>query len=116
MGIVISGTKLASIRKERLKEAIIEADVRAEKESMAQVVRIAADGEQVTITWENTGARTAPTGSPEPSADGFIGNKRSKIFHDPRCANLPGEKNRVTFDDYDQALAAGYTPCGNCLE
>lgn len=75
-----------------------------------------SDGEQVTITWENTGARTAPAGSPEPSADGFIGNKRSKIFHDPRCANLPGEKNRVTFDDYDQALAAGYTPCGNCLE
>lgn len=32
------------------KEAIIEADVRAEKESMAQVVRIAADGEQVVKT------------------------------------------------------------------
>ena len=45
----------------------------------------------------------------------FIGNVNSHKFHAPDCANLPTEKNRIIFGTYEQAIEAGYTPCGSCL-
>ncbi|MGE5405305.1 MAG: MBL fold metallo-hydrolase [Candidatus Saccharibacteria bacterium] len=44
----------------------------------------------------------------------FIGNRRSHKFHLIQCDNLPGEQNRVYFDDREEAVAAGYSPCGSC--
>ncbi len=44
----------------------------------------------------------------------YIGNKNSKRFHLPTCDNLPLEKNRVRFDSREEALDAGFTPCGQC--
>lgn len=44
-----------------------------------------------------------------------IGNKNSKVFHRPTCKRLPKEKNRVIFDNREEALAAGYdNPCDYC--
>ena len=48
-------------------------------------------------------------------AEGFIGNRNSKAFHSPDCTGLPSERNRVEFSTYDEAIAAGYTPCAGCL-
>ena len=31
------------------------------------------------------------------------------------CASLPAEQNRTLFDSYEDAINAGYTPCGNCM-
>ena len=71
-----------------------------------------SDGQEITFTWENQ--HTQP--SDIPSADTrYIGNKNSKKFHLPTCSGLPAENNQVIFDRYTDAIAQGYTPCGNCL-
>lgn len=69
-----------------------------------------SDGTQVHFTWEN--AQSQPQ---IPQGQGFIGNVSSKKFHTPTCPNLPAPKNQVSFETYQQALDAGYAPCGNCL-
>ena len=42
--------------------------------------------------------------------------RRSKKFHLPTCPNLPAEKNQILFSSYDEAMAAGYTPCSSCIK
>ena len=78
-----------------------------------------ADGTDVTVATGRHAAVTNPTevdGSGQKAeAQEFIGNKNSKKFHLPTCSGLPEEKNRVVFSDFDEAEAAGYTPCGNCI-
>lgn len=72
-----------------------------------------ADGTEVSFTWEDqTGA---PSNAEPGEAVIYIGNKNSEKFHAPGCSSLPSEKNRVEFDSYEAAVAAGYTPCGSCL-
>jgi hypothetical protein len=39
---------------------------------------------------------------------GFVGNKRTRIFHAATGAHLPSEGNRVYFDSTDEAIAAGF--------
>ena len=81
-----------------------------------------SDGNIVTFIWERGGASPiVPSGSC-PSIPGttapastYIGNKNSKKLHLPSCSNLPGEANQVIFQDYDTAIAEGYTPCSKCL-
>ena len=47
---------------------------------------------------------------------GYIGNVNSKKFHLPSCANLPAEKNQILFSSYEEAIAAGYSPCSSCIK
>ena len=47
-------------------------------------------------------------------AEGFIGNRKSKVFHRPSCPNLPAERNRIPFDSREDAIDAGFKACGNC--
>jgi len=64
-----------------------------------------------------SGASThAGTGSTcdTPVADTYIGNKSSKKFHLPTCSYLPDRDHQVTFDSREDAIAAGYSPCGHC--
>ena len=76
----------------------------------------ASNGSEITFTWGNQNAQPdAAEPGDEPEETVFIGNKNSKKFHTDTCANLPSEENRVTFESYDAAIDAGYTPCGNCL-
>lgn len=49
-----------------------------------------------------------------PIADAYIGNKNSHIFHHSTCSYLPDAANQITFDSRDEAIAAGYEPCGHC--
>lgn len=44
------------------------------------------------------------------------GNKNSKIYHRPDCPsyNRIADKNRVEFDNAQQAIASGYRLAGNC--
>ena len=74
---------------------------------------VTADGSDVQITWQN---QSAQPGDVEPADTTYIGNKNSKKLHTPDCSNLPGEQNRVEFHDYNEAIDAGYTPCGNCMK
>ena len=46
----------------------------------------------------------------------YIGNRNSMKYHRAGCryaAQVKAE-NRITFDSAEQALTAGYTPCGAC--
>ncbi len=71
-----------------------------------------SDGENVSFTWENQNAQPEDV---EPADSCFIGNKNSRIFHSPSCTNLPAERNQVIFSRYQDAIDAGYSPCGSCL-
>ena len=73
---------------------------------------VTADGSDVQITWQN---QSGQPGDVEQAEITYIGNKNSKKLHLPSCSNLPSEGNRVEFDDYNEAIAAGYAPCGNCM-
>ena len=75
-------------------------------------IQAVSDGKEVTFTWQN---QSAVPENVEPTAQVFIGNKNSKNFHSPDCANLPSEKNAVEFSSYQEAVDAGYAPCGSCL-
>lgn len=48
------------------------------------------------------------------NSDGYIGNASTKKFHVPSCSYLPDSSNRTYFDTRDEALGAGYSPCGHC--
>ena len=74
-------------------------------------ILVTTDGIDVQITWENQNAQPS-----EYESGTYIGNKNSKKVHTSDCANLPSESNRVAFDSYDAAIAAGYTPCGTCMK
>ena len=61
---------------------------------------------------------TAPE-TPKPTAAvqaAYVGNRNSMKFHSADCryaAQVKAE-NRIAFDSAEQALIAGYTPCGAC--
>jgi len=76
-------------------------------------IQAVSDGHEVVFTWQNQNA--VPEDAEYVGELIFIGNKNSKTFHSSLCENLPSEKNRVEFDSYDEAIAAGYKPCGSCL-
>lgn len=71
-----------------------------------------SDGETVSFRWENQNAQPEDV---VPADSRFIGNKNSKKFHAPGCTNLPTEKNQVIFDSYQDAIDAGFSPCGSCI-
>ncbi len=76
-----------------------------------------SDGENITFTWKNGQVmpETPETEATEGESQLYIGNKNSKKLHLPTCKSLPSEKNQVIFDSYEEAIAAGYTPCSNCM-
>ncbi|MBQ7801340.1 MAG: MBL fold metallo-hydrolase [Oscillospiraceae bacterium] len=71
-----------------------------------------SDGQTITVTWENSQKEPADV---EPADTRYIGNANSRKFHSSTCGSLPKEENRVYFDSYEEAIEAGYTPCGSCL-
>ena len=75
-----------------------------------------SDAKTVTFTWGNQNAQPDDVTPGEPVEQTFIGNINSKKFHTPECSNLPKEENQIRFNSYQEAIDAGYTPCGNCLE
>lgn len=75
-------------------------------------IQAVSDGKEVTFTWQN---QSAVPENVEAAPQVFIGNKNSKVFHAPDCKNLPSEKNAVQFSSYQEAMDAGFTPCGSCL-
>ena len=71
-----------------------------------------SDGTAVTFTTEKDAAPAV--GREEAESSGYIGNLNSHVFHRESCGGLPTEKNRVYFDSREEAVTAGYTPCGRC--
>ena len=75
-----------------------------------------SDGKEVTFTTQEEGQPAAgrEDGAQPETETVYIGNKNSQVFHLETCPNLPKEENQVLFTDRQEALDAGYTPCGNC--
>jgi len=93
-----------------------DADVVVYRTDLQGTITCVSDGKTVAFTTErNADAVTNPT---QQSAveEYYIGNINTKKFHRPSCSGLPKEENRVVFDAYDEAVEAGYDPCGNCLK
>lgn len=46
----------------------------------------------------------------------YIGNKKSKIFHNPKCSSVKRmrDENKVIFDSREEALNTGFRPCKRC--
>lgn len=62
----------------------------------------------------STGEEYEPTEEKPQSVFTYIGNRKSKTYHTDICPNLPGEKNRITFNSKEDAENSGYKKCGNC--
>ncbi len=87
-------------------------------------IRIASDGEQLTVTTERTAAESleeaGPAAAEQTEAETvptYILNLNTKKFHDPSCPSVdeihPGNKAEFT-GTREELLAAGYDPCGRC--
>lgn len=57
-----------------------------------------------------------PPAAVEPVADGVIGNKNSKKFHELWCSSIGDMKdsNKVQIESAEAAIAKGYEPCQRC--
>lgn len=88
-----------------------DADVMLYRTDMQGHIVCTSDGERVTFRTEKEAAVTNPTQKTE----NFIGNKNSLVFHRDTCSGLPKEQNRVFFDSYEDAVEAGFSPCGRCV-
>ncbi len=102
-----------------------DADVTLHRTDRQGHIVAVSDGIDISFTWGNTSVKpntpespkddhTKPSAEPTESKLQYIGHKTSKTLHLPTCSSLPAEANRVYFDDYDEAIAAGYRPCSRC--
>ena len=67
------------------------------------------DGKDISFSAEGKSTQTAVV------LDGkYVGNINSMKFHKDSCNPLPTEKNRIYFADREEAVEAGYVPCGSC--
>ena len=121
MGVISCGTgnKYGHPHEETL-SILRDAKVDVYRTDLQGTITIGSDGQNFTVGTEHfvPDSQLNPT---DPSASStaqqaYIGNVNSKKFHLPTCANLPAEKNQVLFSSYDEAIAAGYTPCASCIK
>ena len=78
-----------------------------------------SDGKEVTFATSIEGEPTpgradATLEEAEQETLTYIGNVNSKVFHSVTCGNLPKEENQILFSSREDAVEAGFTPCGNC--
>lgn len=97
-----------------------DAGVDTYRTDLSGTILVTSDGANYSVGYERFADddQQNPTETQSPGSAvqtiGYIGNVKSKKFHRPTCANLPAEHNQILFSTYDEAVAAGYTPCGGC--
>lgn len=99
-----------------------DADVKVYRTDLQGDIIAVSDGDNITFTTmrnENIQTNETITEKADTSAvdteTSYIGNVNTKKFHRPTCYTLPAEKNRVILSSRDEAINAGYSPCGNCI-
>ena len=121
MGVIScgAGNKYGHPHEETL-SILRDAGVDVYRTDLQGTITISSDGQNYTVGTEHfvPDDQLNPT---DPAASGtaqqgYIGNVNSKKFHLPSCANLPAEKNQILFSSYQEAVAAGYTPCSSCIK
>lgn len=96
-------------------ERYVQAQATVLRTDRGGTVCISTDGEEITVKQGDvvqTVLQENATPGFQPTA--YIGNKNSKKFHLPSCDSLPKKENRVIFDLRQEAVNAGYSPCGAC--
>ena len=120
MGVISCGTgnKYGHPHEETL-SILRDAKVDVYRTDLQGTITIGSDGQNFTVGTERfvPDSQLNPT---DPAASStaqqaYIGNVNSKKFHLPSCANLPAEKNQILFSSYEEAIAAGYSPCSSCI-
>ena len=121
MGIISCGVnnKYGHPHEETL-SILRDAGVDVYRTDLLGTITIGSDGQNYTVGTEHFAA-DAELNPTDPAAastaqQAYIGNVNSKKFHLPTCPNLPAEKNQILFSSYDEAIAAGYTPCSTCIK
>ena len=121
MGIISCGVnnKYGHPHEETL-SILRDAKVDVYRTDLQGTITIGSDGQNLTVGTEHFVPDsqlnpTAPAAS-STAQQAYIGNVNSKKFHLPTCPNLPAEKNQILFSSYDEAVAAGYTPCSTCIQ
>ena len=121
MGVISCGTgnKYGHPHEETL-SILRDAKVDVYRTDLQGTITISSDGQNFTVGTERfvPDSQLNPTdpSSSSTAQQAYIGNVNSKKFHLPTCPNLPAEKNQVLFSSYDEAIAAGYTPCSTCIK
>ena len=121
MGVISCGTgnKYGHPHEETL-SILRDAKVDVYRTDLQGTITIGSDGQNFTVGTEHfvPDSQLNPTdpSSSSTAQQAYIGNVNSKKFHLPTCANLPAEKNQILFSSYDEAIAAGYTPCASCIK
>ncbi|MDI6815919.1 MAG: thermonuclease family protein [Actinomycetota bacterium] len=82
-------------------------------------VKLAAEAREkgVGLWSDDTGRAPPETTLKKPqsqSLGAYIGNRNSRVFHLPSCRSLPAPHNQVLLASRDEAVRAGYSPCGIC--
>ena len=121
MGVISCGTgnKYGHPHEETL-SILRDAKVDVYRTDLQGTITIGSDGQNFTVGTERfvPDSQLNPTdpSSSSTAQQAYIGNVNSKKFHLPSCANLPAEKNQILFSSYDEAVAAGYSPCSSCIK
>ena len=121
MGVIScgAGNKYGHPHEETL-SILRDAKVDVYRTDLQGTITIGSDGQNFTVGTERfvPDSQLNPTdpSSSSTAQQAYIGNVNSKKFHLPTCANLPAEKNQILFSSYDEAIAAGYTPCASCIK
>ena len=121
MGVISCGTgnKYGHPHEETL-SILRDANVDVYRTDLQGTITIGSDGQNFTVGTEHfvPDSQLNPTdpSSSSTAQQAYIGNVNSKKFHLPTCPNLPAEKNQILFSSYDEAIAAGYTPCASCIK
>ena len=121
MGVIScgAGNKYGHPHEETL-SILRDAKVDVYRTDLQGTITIGSDGQNFTVGTEHfvPDSQLNPTdpSSSSTAQQAYIGNVNSKKFHLPTCANLPAEKNQILFSSYDEAIAAGYTPCASCIK
>lgn len=71
----------------------------------------------LSLTSSSAPAAPAPVVEEDESDEvAYIGNRNSKKFHYPSCSSVDAmkESNKVELYSRDEAIGAGYDPCGRC--
>lgn len=82
-------------------------------------VKLAAEAREKGVgLWSDDTRRAPPeTTLKKPqsqSLGAYIGNRNSRVFHLPSCRSLPAPHNQVPLANRNEAVRAGYSPCGIC--
>ena len=92
-----------------------DADVMVYRTDMQGTVVCISDGRELSFLVErNEDAGTNPVDRVDEAENYYIGNVKSLKFHRPSCGGLPDEKNSIRINSRDEAIVAGYEPCGRC--